>query len=1270
MNCNTKNHRSNFVLKFNHIKEFLMKKFLIILSSITGSLLIILYLSFLFVLPNVLDLNKYKADLSKILLENAKISLHFKDAKLLTTPLFGVGVKVSDITIKLPDNSTLFSADSLKTRVALPSLLLLTVKVSNFEVENPYLNLEIQNDKQYKIVQLVEDLINENKKAEFEKKDTKDVENTVVFDPSILRIKVPKVSLKNYKIVVNDLKNKHFLKLEGDLFEAGYFNGKTAKVKGDLNLYSDENKNVTANFNIKSFLPKFEPTLDSEDDPAQRVEIPFVNAVKVWRNYDLKANVDTKLRIRKRGSKITSFGHFFVDDLTLKLDNIRLPKSYMHIKTFGSNVQFDTDLNIKETQSIKLLGKVKYDSHPKAKMNVKTTKIYFNDLVILSRALLNSLQINHELNSLYAKGFVEADCDIKTNFKKLRSNGFIKVKDGAISIHGLKNVLNNANINLLFDDNALTIDNSSLFVNNSKVNLDGFIDKTSNTNLTVKADEISLPALFYAFSPSSVAKQYNFKSGNLKFDLSLKGKLKKAQAEGYLTLSNLNFADSKNTFVVSNKLLSANVLHNKKALSAGVTNENMVLNLPAFSSKIALPKLEINLLDDSVEIVQNSILFNNNSKFDYRGQIEGLNKPKNIEFIMVGSLLTKDAIRLIGKDFEPFVHHNGQIPIEAKVNGNHKKATLNFRALTNANNFITPVEFKEIIGKEGVLQAVLDFKPKRVKIKDTGYFTRVLSSNEKGEPVEILTEILGVNGTVAGDTINLLKMNMPKKLEGKIYKFPNSKFFLSSRAFAFGKTASPRLIGAININSLSIPELLLNSNNINLKLRGHNADFDIKNLLLNGSDISSQGVISLLPSKNLVVQKMNVQSNNFDVDKALKTVEAAAKIMPQGPSSAAKSNVQPNIPLVLSNGNLQMKRIKSGDIKIFNTNSRFSILNNNLYLNNLVAQIFDGNVGGNIKVNLLTSLIDVKMQGRNINVEKAMYDAAKMKDTLSGRADFRANISISGATYIEQMKNLKGSVDFNVRRGQFGPFGKIENLIIAENIRESAFFQTALGGVIDSLTKIDTTHFDLLSGHLFFNKGNCNLSPVNSVGNVLIMQILGDYDLIKNTADMKVRAKMTSIISNLLGPIAAINPVNILNSAASLNVVTAKAFSIFCETLDENEMNAIPKFKNSYVDNSAMKFQIVARGDVAKPLTLIKSFKWLATAVDFSKATEFVNSIPEPIEGSEAQTIEEVIAEHEKIEAEKKTVKYKAKHIFDKKEETIEDTPVSDVAPKEAGEIE
>ena len=65
---------------------------------------------------------------------------------------------------------------------------------------------------------------------------------------------------------------------------------------------------------------------------------------------------------------------------------------------------------------------------------------------------------------------------------------------------------------------------------------------------------------------------------------------------------------------------------------------------------------------------------------------------------------------------------------------------------------------------------------------------------------------------------------------------------------------------------------------------------------------------------------------------------------------------------------------------------------------------------------------------------------------------------------------------------------------------------------------------------------------------------------------------------------------------------------------------------------------------------MIKSFKWLATETEYQNAVDYVNSIPDPTEGSGAETIEQAIAERKALEAEKKTVTYKVKHLFQKED--------------------
>ena len=258
----------------------------------------------------------------------------------------------------------------------------------------------------------------------------------------------------------------------------------------------------TANVNINSFLPPPAPALDEEDDPAERIEIPFINPVEMYRKYDLKADVDTKLYIRSYGKNdVSSFGHFNIDNLNLKVMDIQLPSSYIHAKTFKTNVWVDTDINVKEQQNIKLLGRIKYGNHPNMDLNINTSEIYFNDLIILAKAFLDSFSIKNELGQYSAKGYLKSNSYIKTNFKKLKSFGSMNIVNGALTIRNLGEIISKANVNLLLDNDALNIENSSLFLHNAKVLFGGKIDKKSVADIAISTENIALPPLFNAFAP-------------------------------------------------------------------------------------------------------------------------------------------------------------------------------------------------------------------------------------------------------------------------------------------------------------------------------------------------------------------------------------------------------------------------------------------------------------------------------------------------------------------------------------------------------------------------------------------------------------------------------------------------------------------------------------------------------------------------------------------------------------------------------------------------
>ena len=1235
-----------------------MKKFFKILGIIFGIILVGLYISFLFVVPKVVDITQYKEQIKQIVKEQANLDIDYKNEKVVTTPILGIGFKADDVTINMPDKTTIFSSDNIKATVSLPHLLFLTIRVSAIDIDNPFVNVEIlKNGEDYKIVKHIEDILNTRKEATFAQKPVVEEPEGFRFNPEWLKIVIPNIRLHNYKILVSDLSTNHYLDLHGEKLIFGYFNRKNIRVRTVADLYSDKNKNIAINIDFDTFLPPPSPELDEEDDPAEKIDIPFINAVKTYQNYDLKANIDTKMKIRKgRKGGYTAFGRLNIEDLTLRLSQIQLPKSYIKIKAYGSDADIDTNIYTTKDENINLLGRLNYSKHPGLDMNIKTADIKFQNLLTLGKAFLDSLQIPNELHQYKASGTLLADCYIKTNFRKLKSDGFINIKDGSLSVREINQVLSKVNLNIVLDNNILNIVDSGLFVENSPVKISGAIDEKSYTNVDIETNSIPLSKLFNAFAPKNLRNVFNLKSGDLSSSFNIKGKMKEAIAKANLKLNNFDFGDRKNNFNIKNGVLESDFTYDSKTqnLSGNINNNDFKFIFPKTSSVIAVPKLAINVADKNIVITKNDLLFNNNSKIKYSGSITDYELLQDIDFKAKGAVDTSDLVKFLGNDLKPYLHSQGKIPVELTFNGDVKKKTLFAQALANGNNFITPVDFAQLQNKNTSLQATAVFKPNRIKIKDTGLFTRTVTKDEEGNKKVTLGKVFDLDGTVENFRINLMKFDIAQNLDGKIHLFPRSNFVLQNgKIFAFGGMIKPLFKGDLNINKLVIPEIQTALDNFNIKIGGRELTFNMKDLMLKNSDISATGRYLLEPKENIEINNLRVNSKLVNVDDLTSVLDSLNRHLP---STSSKSSGSANIPVVIPDGRIDFRKIVTGNIELNNTTSQMTLRRNILRLNNLLTGIFRGHVAGKVDVDLIKMLINVDLNGRNINVEKALKDAAGMKDALSGTAEFNAKLKIDGnaKTQAEQIKGIEGEITFNAKDGQFGPFGKLENMILAENIRESQFFQTALGGVINKLSTIDTTHYALLKGKLFLKDGMCDIEHITTQGNVMNMHILGKFDVIKNYADMKVRVKITSIISNLLGPINAINPVNLVNSAASMNVVTAKAFSLFCETVPESEFKTLPEFSNKYVDNSATKFQLGIRGDAAKPLKLIKSFKWLASKAEVESAQEFVDSIPPQVEGSTATTIQEVIEEAKALEAqkeaEKKTVKYKLKHLFIKEE--------------------
>lgn len=1187
-----------------------MKKFLKVTGITIVSLLVLLYLAFLFVLPNAVDLNKFKPDIQKIVKEQANLNLDFDNAKISVTPLLSAGLKADNFRITLPDNSELLKADSFTGRISLPHLLFLTVRVSKAEIVNPLINVDIVDGKAFKAVQAFEVILN-NKEEKME--ETLQTAQKPIIEPESIKIQVPAVKIINYQALINDLKTGDFLKLRGDELVLTYNHGKNVAVKTVAELFLNETKNISANIDIDTYLPAL-TVLDEEDDKAQRVEIPFVNPVAMYKAYDLKVNVDSKIKIREKNNRIVSKGYFNVDNLTMNLAGMQLPESKLHVTTSGTKAVLDTDLFITDEEKLSVLGMLNYGKKPAMDLKITSNEIHLDNVINLIRATLNSLHIKHELDKIRGEGFFSADTYIKTDFKKLNSNGNITIKDCVVKNIDKNLQIAKVNSIISLDDSILKFVDTSVIIADTLFTLDGSIDDKSYADISLVMEKMPLQKVFAMFVPSEISSVYAVNSGDINLNANINGELRKAIANAKVSLSNISLTDKVNKINYLNNLLVADFNTDFKKFTGDINNSDFKLMMNGAS--VNCEKFLLSIGEKDIVISPSKLTINNSTDINFVGDIKQYIKNPVFNFDVNGDVKTKDLKQLLGQDLAIFIKEKGSIPLKLNVNGDIKKQTLTASIEANSENYITPVDIANVLNKDTVLQAVVDFKGDRLKIKNTGFYIKTVEKDPENPEKTItkLTEIVDVDGTITklntnNPNINLIKVKVPNDLNATITAFPQSKLTANGSMFVFGDLKAPRIRGNFDIWDVSIPELMLTVDSVISKFEGKNLDIEVKDLLANGSDYNVLINADLNPSQNFVIKNLDLMSNLTNADKLMEVSEAAMKYMP---ASSSDANAQAaDIPVVIKDGTIDIKEIKSATITLNDTTGKISMAKNIFYVNDLISSAFQGKIKGDVSMNLVTTEIKADVKGTKLDVEQTLLDAAAMKDTLTGTMDFDAKLSLRGATYEEQMKTLKGTVDFEMKDGSLGPFGKIENLILAENIRESAFFQSSIGLVLNSLLSFDTAKYDTLVGNLSFNDGVTQINPIKSSGDIMSTYIFGDFDLLKNTIDIKLRGKLGSQVSESMGIFSMLNPVNLIKATPGMSLVLGKVFFLFTEAVTEDELAQIPAFGKDISDNNSTKFQVVIRGDVAKPLTLVKSFKWLALQSDINSAKSHVSALPE-----------------------------------------------------------
>ena len=497
--------------------------------------------------------------------------------------------------------------------------------------------------------------------------------------------------------------------------------------------------------------------------------------------------------------------------------------------------------------------------------------------------------------------------------------------------------------------------------------------------------------------------------------------------------------------------------------------------------------------------------------------------------------------------------------------------------------------------------------------------------------------------------INLENIDIKNIPTNTILKAPSTLVNIVSDGKTFSGTAKSINIKAINpAATVSVPTLGMNIKPEILEITQTPVTIDhihsnvsgkITNYLTEkiGLDFTTTGDI-----KSKLVGDMNVNKMTLNLNYA--TTEASTIIIPMFDKSkltftgnlgifGSMMNPQlkgsfivpliniPEIPVVMTNadvklngailnGSATLKEFASGGIKAENLITDFSMKGENFYLNNLKGEAFDGKVKGNIIYNLSNTHTTVDFKGDNLSAVKAIEGATGIKNALTGALGFDTKLTLDVKDYEEMMRSLKGNLTFSVKNGAFGTIGRIDNLIMADNLLTNSLLKNTMASIRSAMGIAEAAKFDYIDGKLSFTNGWANINPIKSTGKLVAYYVTGKYNLLNGYTDINILGRMGGTLVAKMGPVGEISADKLLSYIPKFGATTASIVKAMTSDPKTENTAVIPKL--TVEDNGYKDFKIVFRGPVTSPAS-IKTFKWLAavdmSAIDVDTVKETIKNI-------------------------------------------------------------
>ena len=1167
-------------------------KALKIISITFCVLLIILYLAFLIV-PAFVKLDDYTYELNDD--DNAQQGLIIKaeNIKVSTSWNLSAGAKIGQINGFYKSGKKFVQVDNLDVTVSLPYLLIKKIKLDKISLDKIIAKLGVEQNGKFTIEKYIPN--NEN---EVNSDNSENLPYGLKFSENM-----PDVTFNKYSItLIDNLTTKQYSIKGSDFKISDFYLNKKIHIKtlGEITLADHKQFEYDINF-ISHIMPDFMSQPQNTEKSQSTINV--LDILKNLQKLNLTANLKTDVNIKGSIDDIKTYGTIEVSNLSAKIGNSQLPASNVNLNIDGNTIKILSELYTGKNEKASINGNFQYGKKQYIDLNVKSNRLELKNIFALINTTLSAFGLS-DINGLQANGVINADFNIKSDFKTINSDGFLKVSDANIYYNIFKVALKNIQANIDFSGNKIDIKQASANFNNSPLSLTGAIDTNAYANLNILANKIPLKAALVSLGQISIINENDIKSGIVTINGSIKGKLNKIKPQINVDISNINIYNRPNkaSIVLSQAKVEAEtdgVKTNGTGLIKGL--KLSLVGLPTLSvpnSKISFNEKNINLDDVYVNL--------NNSKINILGKIQDYTNSKlNIDITANGMLGAVDIKNSLDKNLRNTVNAAGRLPIAVKITGNDKIQNINGQIMANNTNYLSFVDINSLQGKTSLINASMLIENNILKINDisiNALSTNKSLSSDFNSNLFGSSKILSLKGSISNLTgkvqnINGLNISIPTQSTISIPGFKNSKVQLKGDININGTTTNPTITGLINIPNASVPSLNISAKNISVNATKNLIDIYCNQINVADSQMNIVATMNSNINKGIYIKSMEFNAANINADTLIQMLNNL-------PQNAMAPGTDAGI--IIASGKAKVDRISSGTIVATNITSDFNLNNNIFKLNNIEGIAYGGKLAGNVTYNLLYSNTGINMQGRNLTAQSAMYACTGINNLIQGSMDFDAvNLTTRGITEEQIMQSLKGNINFQVLNGQMGTLGKLENLLYAQNIIANNILKTTMGAVAGAVKVKKTGDFKYIKGQISLQNGWANLDKIQTSGPAMSMYITGKYNILNNNVNITALGRLSDEVVEVLGPIGNFSVNSLIASIPKIGPVTSSLINQMTTNPKGENLTMLPQLSPSQENTKEFKVQITGPVDSTSS---VKYFKWLATPKADNNAVSTPNS--------------------------------------------------------------